>query len=469
LNTIQVLQRLDKEPSVSVYLVGGFVRDFLLGSKSFDLDVVVRGTTIKRLKSFLSQYGKVKTIELSKVKDSFGVRIVLFEAHGDEMVAQIKLPARGKKQVQESHNTLRQDASHRDFTINAMYFPINAKEFSEIIDFHDGKKDINNKCIRAVGDAVERMEEHPVRMMRAISLAARTDFTIDEDVLFAIKHCSHLLKNVHADAIRKELNYILLSDKPSACFKLMHILGLLTTVLPELAECIDVKQERKHHKWDVFHHCIYTCDNVESDLVLRLSGLLHDIGKPATRKIVKGKGITFHKHEVVGARIARKILTKLGYSNYVKKEVSRWIRLHMYHYTREYGDTAIRRFITKAEIKKEDLDNLESFPLFKLRAAERLGNGFKKIPITPKQKDFEKRIIKIYGETTAFGVNDLALKGDDVMEVFKLKQSNLIGRIKKHLLEKVLSDQKLNNRIDLIKLAAIYINKQKEGNENKKN
>jgi len=440
----------------------------LLGKKSSDLDVVVRGMTIKRLKSFLSNYGKIKTIELSKVKDSFGVRVVLFQAYTDNITAQIKLPARGKKQVQESHNTLRQDAAHRDFTVNAMYLPVCAKGKDEIIDFHNGRKDIELKRIKAVGNAIERMQEHPIRMLRAVSLAARTGFTLSEDVLFAIKHCSESLRYVHVDAIRKELNYILLSEKPSASFKLMQILDLLDKVLPELANCIDVKQEKKHHKWDVFHHCIYTCDNVEPDLILRLSGLFHDIGKPTTRKIVKGKGITFHKHEVMGAKIARRILTRLGYSNKVKKEVSKWIRLHMYHYTREYGDTAIRRFITKAEIEKEDLNDLGNFPLFKLRAAERLGNGFKKIPVTPKQKDFEKRIIKIYNETTAFGVNDLAIKGDEIMEVFKLKQSNLIGRIKKHLLEKVLSDQTLNNRVDLIKLAAIFINKQKGVDEDKK-
>ena len=468
MNTIQVLQRLDKEPSVNVYLVGGFVRDLLREEKSFDFDVVVRGMPLKKLKSFLIQYGKIKTIELSKVKDTFGVRVILFRAHNDDIVAQIKLPARGKKQTQESHNTLRQDAAHRDFTINAMYLPVNAKDRDEVIDFYDGRNDLRKKRIRAVGDAIERMQEQPIRIMRAISLAARTGFSLDKDVAFAIRECAPLLENVHADAIRKELDYILLSDKPSDAFKSMHILNILDIVLPELAACIGVKQEKKHHRWDVFHHCIYTCDNVEKDLTLRLSGLLHDIGKPATRKIIKGKGITFHKHEVIGAKIARKLLTRLGYSNKIKREVSKWIRLHMYHYTREYGDNAVRRFITKAEIQKEDLENLSDFPLFKLRAAERLGNGFKKVPITPKQKDFEKRIIKIYNETTAFGVNDLALKGNEIMEVFKLKQSNMIGRIKKHLLNKVLSDQKLNNRVDLIKLAAIYINKQKGDSEDEK-
>ena len=461
MSTIQVLQRLDREPSVSVYLVGGFVRDFLRNEKNPDLDAVVKGITIKSLQDFLSKHGKFKFIELSKVKDSFGMSIVLFQAHGDTLTAQIRLPARGLKQTQDLNNTLRQDAAYRDFTINAMYLPVNAKNKEDIIDYYSGKEDIANKRIRTVGDAVETMERHPVRMLRALSLAARTNFSIDEDVLFAIKHCAHLLKDVNADNIRKELNHILLCSKPSRYFKLMYILDLLDIVLPELAACVEVKQEARHHKWDVFHHCVYTCDNVDPDLILRLAGLLHDIGKPPTRKIIKGKGITFHKHEMVGSKLAKKALIRLGYDNNTRKEVSKWIRLHMYHYTRDYGDNAIRRFITKTGLVKEDLKDLDKFPLFQLRAGERLGNGFKTTPITTKQKDFEKRIIKIFNETTAFSVNDLAIKGSDIMEVFKLESSPLIGRVKKHLLSKVLSDQKLNNRIDLVKLAAIYLNKQK--------
>ena len=462
MNTIQVLQLLDKGPSVDVYLVGGFVRDFLRNKRNEDLDAVVKGITIKSLKTILAKYGKVKLIELSKVKSSFGVSLLLFRAHKDNLVAQIKLPTRGKKQTQDPNNTLRQDATHRDFTINAMYLPVNAKNREDIIDYHGGKEDITNKRICAVGDAIERMQEHPIRMMRALSLAARMNFTIDEDVLFAIKHCAFSLRNVNMDSIRKELNHILLCDKPSVYLKLMHILDLLNIILPELARCIDVKQEKKHHKWDVFHHCIYTCDNVDPDLTLRLSGLLHDIGKPATKKIIKGKGITFHKHEMVGSKLAKRLLTRLGYNNTIKKDVSKWVRLHMYHYTREYGDNAIRRFITKAGITKEDLKDLYKFPLFRLRAGERLGNGFKNVPITSKQNDFEKRIIKIFNETTAFGVNDLAVQGEEIMEVFKLRQSPLVGRLKRHLLSKVLSNQKLNNRIDLIKLSAIYLNRHKE-------
>jgi len=120
--------------------------------------------------------------------------------------------------------------------------------------------------------------------------------------------------------------------------------------MPELDICVGVTQDKRYHKWDVFHHCIFTCDNLEPNLMLRLGGLLHDIGKPITRVVTKDKGITFHKHEMAGVKLAKNLLIKLGYSNAIRKEILMLVRLHMYHYTREYTDGAIRRFIKKAGI-----------------------------------------------------------------------------------------------------------------------
>jgi len=459
MNTIEVLQKLDKETRAEVYLVGGFVRDYLLGKNNDDLDTVVRNLSIKRISDFLKKYGKVKFVRLSKVENSFDIELLLFKAHDDRMSAQIKLPTRGKTQIQSYKNTLRQDSAHRDFTINALYLPINAKKKEEIIDYVGGLKDIAHNRIVAVGNAMDRIREHPIRILRAVALAARTGFKIDEDLLFAIKHYTRrgLLDKVHADNIRVNFNHIILSNKPSKYLKLMHVLGILKVIMPELDDCVGVKQDKRYHKWDVFHHCIFTCDNLEPELSIRLGGLLHDIGKPSTKVITKEKGITFHKHEMAGVKIAKKTITRLGYSNIIKKEVLKLVRLHMYHYTREYSDGAIRRFIRKAGITKEDVKNLSKFPLFKLRAAERLGNGFKTLAVTAKQKDFEERIIKIFEEDCALRVSDLVINGKDIITIFKLEQSPKIGHVQKHLLEKVLDNNNLNNRIDLIRLAGSYL------------
>jgi len=459
MNTIEVLQKLDKETKAEVYLVGGFVRDYLLGKTNDDLDTVVRNLSIKRVSDFLKSYGKIKFVNLSKVENSFDIELLLFRANNDNMSAQIKLPTRGKTQIRSYKNTLQQDCAHRDFTINALYLPINAKKKEEIIDHVGGLKDIAYNRIVAVENAMDRIKEHPVRILRAIALAARTGFKLDEELLFAMRHYTRtgLLNKIHADNIRTNLNHIILSNKPSKYLKLMHVLGILGVIIPELDNCVGVKQDGRYHKWDVFHHCIFTCDNLNPELSLRLGGLLHDIGKPDTKAVSKEKGITFHKHEMAGVKLAKNVLTRLGYSNAIKKEVLKLVRLHMYHYTREYSDGAVRRFIKKAGIAKEDAKNLSEFPLFKLRAAERLGNGFKTQAITAKQKDFEKRIIKILEEDSALRINDLVINGKDIMSVFKLEQSPKIGEIQNYLLEKVLDNKDLNNRIDLIRLASNYL------------
>jgi putative nucleotidyltransferase with HDIG domain len=459
MNTIEVLQKLEKDTKAEVYLVGGFVRDFLLEKANSDLDTVVRNLSIKRISDFLKKHGKMKFVKLSKVENSFDVEVLLFKAHDDTMAAQIKLPTRGKTQISSYKNTLRQDCMHRDFTINALYLPINAKKKSEIIDFVGGVEDLNNKRIVAVGNAMGRIKEHPVRILRGIALAARTGFKLDEDVLFAMRYYTDrgMLSKVHIDNIRTNLNHIVLSHKPSKYLRLMHILGILKIVMPELDSCVGVTQDKRYHKWDVFHHCIFTCDNLDPELSLRLGGLLHDIGKPDTRAVSKNKGITFHKHEMAGVKLAKNLLVKLGYSNAIRKEVLKLVRLHMYHYTREYSDGAVRRFIRKAGITKKDIKNLSEFPLFKLRAAERLGNGFKTLPVTAKQMDFEKRIIKIFEEDSALRIGDLVVNGNDIMSVFKLEQSEKIGDIQNYLLEKVLDNKDLNNRIDLIRMAGNYL------------
>jgi tRNA nucleotidyltransferase (CCA-adding enzyme) len=457
LNTLKVLQKLDAETRANVYLVGGFVRDFLRGEPNYDLDVVVRSLSIKSVQTFLKDFGKTKFVKLSNAGNSFDVGILLFQAHNDEMIAQIKSPARGKKQTEDPTNTLRQDAAHRDFTINGMYMPINASRRNEIIDLVGGKRDLMAKKIVAIGDAGDRLTEHPTRIMRAISVAARTGFSLDENLLFALSKHANLLRNVNSDNIRSELNHILLSNKPSKYFKLMHTLGLLKFVMPELDTCVGVYQEKKYHKWDVFHHCIYTCDNTEPDLVLRLAGLLHDIGKPSTKDRHPAKGITFHKHEMMSVNLAKTLLTNLGYDNETKKKILTLVRHHMYHYTRDYSDGAIRRFINKIGITAENIKDLSNFPLFKLRSAERLGNGFKKIPVTDKQRDFEARIIQVFNETTALKEENLDIAGKDLMRIFNLGQSPVIGQIKKYLLEKVIDNQKLNTRVELVKLAAAWL------------
>ena len=181
MKTIEVLQRLDRETKAEVYLVGGYVRDYLRNKSNTDLDIVIRGLSLRNIKKFLRRHGKLKEISLSKTNDSFSISVMLFQASDKDLEAQITLPRRSKKQIPDSHNTLKQDVRFRDFKINCMYLPINYNSRLDVIDLTGGQNDIVNRRLSANGSANERIKESPIRMMRAISLASRTNYTIDNE------------------------------------------------------------------------------------------------------------------------------------------------------------------------------------------------------------------------------------------------------------------------------------------------
>jgi tRNA nucleotidyltransferase (CCA-adding enzyme) len=456
MKTLRALQRLQEETKAEVFLVGGFVRDYLRNKKNDDLDIVVRKLSSKAIFTFLKECGSCKKVTLALNNDAFTTELILFRGKEDTLIAQIVLPRRGKRQIADKHNTLRQDAKYRDFKINAMYLPINFKSKADVIDVFGGLNDIRGRTISTVSTASNCLSMSPIRVMRAISLAARTGYKINHDLFKALRDNATGLKDVIPDAIRKELNKIFLSSKPSIYLKLMQKLGVLEIVMPELSNCVGVTQDARYHKYDVFSHCIYTCDNTDHDLTLRLAGVLHDVGKAGTKKRV-GVRVTFHKHEMLSVKLARSFLNRLRYDGRTKTAVLSLVRLHMYHYTRDYGDGAVRRFIKKVNITEEMLDDLSNMPLFKLRQAERLGNGLKTDPITNRQLDFEDRIRKIFKSGGGLGIKDLNIDGHIIMEAFDLKPGEMVGEIMKHLLDRVQRDKKLNDRLTLIELTLRYL------------
>lgn len=462
MKTIEVLKKLDKETEAKVYIVGGFVRDYLRNKPNKDLDVIIRNLTLKKIKQFLVRYGKIKRITLSRVKNGPVITILLFKAHNNHIEAQITLPKKGKTQAQNPHNTLKQDVKFRDFRINALYLPINYKSKKDIIDLVGGKEDIGSRKLCSNGSPNERIKESPIRMLRAVSLAARINYSIDIKIIEAIKTHAYLVKKIPAELVRSEFNKILMSKNPSKYIRVLQRSGLLKYIAPEIQNCVGVAQNKKYHKYDVFTHLIYTVNNSEFDLVLRLAGLLHDIGKPVVKKRVidkEGKvNVTFHTHEVASARLALVFLKRLKYDKEVIGKVVALVRLHMYHYTREWTDTALRRFIKRVKIDEHYMtpETISSFPLFKLRAAERLGGG-KVVAVTDRQKDFEERVIDVYNSSRGLVIKDLELDGNIIMEVFNLKPGVKVGQILEYLLDKILEEPHLNNKLDLLKLTTEYL------------
>lgn len=463
MKTLQALQRLNKETRAEVYLVGGFVRDLLRNKRNDDLDVVVRGLSPRNIQKFLTRFGSLKEVSLSKTNDEIEVDILLFKAFGDDVEAQISLPRRSKLQIADTHNTLKQDAKFRDLRINALYLPVNFKSKKDVIDLVGGVKDIKERRIVANGSPSERYRESPIRMLRVLSMAARTGYTIEDSTLSAIEKCSGLISRVPAEAIRAEFDKLLMSSKPSKFFRLLLKTGLLGHIAPELADCVGCKQDKRYHKYDVFTHLIYTADNAVENLIVRLAGLLHDIGKPATRAEVHVPGqlnrVTFHKHEMHSVKLAREFLRRLKYENEIIKKVLLLVKLHMYHYTRDWTDGAVRKFIKRAEIGEEYLteERIGDFPLFQLRVAERLGSGFKNVAVTDRQKDFESRILEVYNSSRTLDIRDLEVDGNDIMAVFRIPPSKTVGDVLRYLLEHVLEEPELNERLALLKLATEYI------------
>jgi len=462
LNTLSVLRKMDEETKANVFITGGFVRDYLRNKKNDDIDVVIKGMPVKAIANWLRRYGKVKKVRLAKTNDLFSVSIVLFRCNGDPMEAQISLPKRGPKQVAHSRNTLQQDVQHRDFTINALYLPASFRSKKDVIDLVGGREHIKQRTIVAVGNPHDRLIESPIRIMRAISLAARTNYAVDNWLTEAIHEHLDLLYRVPMENIRAELDKIILSKHPSRYFKLMEKLGILKIVLPELYGCVGVTQNEKYHKFDVFKHSIYAMDNIDPVLELRLAALLHDIGKSVTRKERSDGRVTFYKHEMFSAKMATHLLTRLGYPIRVRKTVVRLIRNHMFHYTRDWTDLAVRKFIKKVGITEKNVENLDEFPLFKLRAAERLGNGLKKEAVTDRQRDFQRRIIKVFNAGNAVSTKDLKVNGHDIMNMFNLSPSQKVGDILEFLLKRVMENPSLNEKSILLKEAVDYLSKEEK-------
>lgn len=468
MKTLEALRLLETElaknnPSVAVYITGGFVRDYLRRKRNKDLDIVIRNISLKTAQNFLSKHGKTKRITIHHVPGTDPVKCVLFRAHDDDMEAQLATMKAG----QGVKVNLKQDSRQRDFTINAMYMPINDISGKNVIDFWGGRNDIESRQILSVGSAKAKFNQSPIRILRAFSLASRTKYTITQHVREAIRECAGLLKKVPAEAVRAELEEILLSHKPSVYLKLMQKLGVLKVIIPELDNAAYCSQDKRYHKYNVFNHLVYTCDHIEPDLVLRLAGLLHDIGKPIVKSEANGK-ITFYKHEVVGAKTAGIILKRLRFDNKTIEAVTHLVRMHMYHYTREYSDAGVRRFINNAGIKKEHIEDIGEFPLFKLRKAERLGNGRKKQPVTPRQTDFEERLVKIYQNSSGLAITDLVIDGNDLIEVFSMKPSKEIGVILRYLLDQVMEEPAINNRKALLHCALDFIESREEKHNDRK-
>jgi len=435
IEVLQVVSKASQSLEYPAYLVGGFVRDLLLGKRGKDLDLVCLGSGIKLARQVASMLpGEVQVT----VFKNFGTAMLSNSGYELEFVGARKESYRknSRKPIVED-GTLEDDQNRRDFTINAMAISLNSADFGQLIDPFDGVGDLKRKLIKTPLDPEVTFSDDPLRMMRAVRFATQLQFDIEPDTFQAISQNATRLEIVSHERIAEELNRIILSDKPSYGFKLLFISGLLQVFFPDLARLQGVeKKDNKAHK-DNFYHTLQVLDNISehtNNLWLRWAALLHDIAKPATKRFDPRAGWTFHGHEDKGARMVPKIFRQLRLPlNDKMKYVQKLVRLHLRPIAlvnKQVTDSAIRRLIYEAG------DDLEDLMI--LCRADITSKNDEKVKKYLRNFDKVEQRVREVEESDQLRNFQPVITGDIIMKTFNIPPSKIVGEIKEALKEAVL-------------------------------
>ena len=423
------------------YLVGGAVRDMIRGKDIHDWDLATDALP-QEVAGFVRRAGG----KVIPTGIKHGTVTVLYKKHSAEVTTfrteSDYSDGRRPDNVRFS-NDINEDLSRRDFTMNAIALRL---PDGEIVDPFNGADDIKAGIIRCVGNAGERFNEDGLRPLRAIRFSAQLGFEIDKTTLDAIPGALSVSANVSWERVRDELDKILASPVPSRGFLLMEKTGLLELFLKELADCRGIEQ-KGFHKFDVLEHSFLSCDysarkNYSHEV--RLAALFHDVGKPSVRKMDESGVWTFYRHEEIGASMCHKILRRLRYSSEVIDGVCHLVKEHMFHYTEDWSDAAVRRFI--ARVGESALKDL-----YCLRRADAFGLAGKETePMN--LTELSDKVEKVLAQEHAFTIKDLAVSGNDLMTI-GIESGKTMGIILKELLETVLDDPAQNTKEKLLEIA----------------
>jgi putative nucleotidyltransferase with HDIG domain len=423
------------------YLVGGAVRDMLMGKKIHDWDIATDALPEEVTAIVKRAGGKVIPTGLKH-----GTVTVFYKRERAEVTTfrtESDYSDGRRPDKVEYAATIQEDLSRRDFTMNAIAMRLPK---CEIIDPFDGKKDIKTKLIRCVGNAAERFNEDGLRPMRAVRFASQLGFTIEKTTLDAIPGALPVAAKVSQERVKDEFDKILASGIPSRAFRLMEQTGLLKLFFSELSTCRGIEQ-KGFHQFDVLDHCLLACDYAAANNYsheLRLAALLHDVGKPQSRKIDASGVWIFHRHEEESAKISSKMLRRLRYSNTTINSVCHLIYEHMFNYTEDWSDAAVRRFIARAgEVNIQDLYRLRRADAYAFAAREADPRLLSRLAA---------RVTEALISSRAFTIKDLAITGNDLIES-GIPPGKKMGVILNELLETVLDDPEQNTREILLNIA----------------
>ncbi|MGB9598548.1 MAG: CCA tRNA nucleotidyltransferase [Minisyncoccales bacterium] len=442
---IQIIKKLKKHGFQS-FIVGGCVRDLLRKEKPADWDIATDARPEEILKIFPHSYydNKFFTVCVQTKSKDFSLKEIEITTFRKEGKYENK---RHPSEISFAQ-TIEEDLSRRDFTINAMALDMknlkNQKEY-QIIDPFNGQADLEKKIIRAVRDPKERFNEDALRMLRAVRLLVvlNQGWKIEEKTFQAIKELSHLLNYISGERIRDEFEKIILSSQAVKGIEVLRESGLLKYIVPELLEGYLVSQN-KHHIFDCWTHSLksleFACQKNFS-LEVRLAALFHDIGKPRTKK-GEGPNATFYGHEIVGAKMTEKILQRLKFPKKQIEKIVKLVRYHLFYYNvGEVGEASVRKLLRN--VGKENIEEL-----IQLRMADRIGSG------VPKAEPYKLRHLRYTIEKISkdpLSVKMLKVNGHDVMERLKIQPSPKIGQILNILLKEIIEDKSKNKKSFLLK------------------
>jgi tRNA nucleotidyltransferase (CCA-adding enzyme) len=416
----------------AAYVVGGALRDVLLGRPTNDWDLATSALPDATASLFPDAVYENRFGTVAVRRDGREHEITTFRSDHD--YADFRRPHRV-----EFTGSIDADLARRDFTINALAWGASPGDAPLLVDRHDGLGDLDRRLIRAVGEPQRRFEEDALRILRAIRFAAILGFEIEPSTLDGIRATAPLVAHLSGERIAAELIRILGAERPSTGLDLLAETGALGAISSELAEQRGVAQNKIAGE-DLWDHTLRTVDAAPNRPVLRLAALLHDIGKPATA----GDG-HFYRHEIAGAETARGFLERLHLPHATVDAVAHLVRQHMFHYQPNWSDAAVRRFLAK--VRPAAVDDL-----FALREADNIGSG-----VAPEADGLPALRERVAAELAAGPLLDrsaLAILGDDLITELGVLPGPEVGRILGRLFDRVVEDPTLNARPALLQLAA---------------
>ena len=428
--------RLAFDEKISAYVVGGYVRDMLLGRSSNDIDIMVEGDGIE----FAKKLSKILHVDVTVDYEKFGTALI---PHPD---LEIEV-ASARKEKYETYSrkpkitpaSVEEDMSRRDFTINAISASILPDNFGEILDPFEGIKDLQKGLIITPLDPDETFSDDPLRMLRAVRFGAQLEYQVASTTLDSISRNVKRLEIISWERIRDEIIKCLKANKPSIAFYLMKDTGLLKHVFPELdvMSGVDIINGKGHK--DVFIHTLQVVDNaaqLSDKMKIRFAALVHDIAKPPTKHFDDEKGWTFHGHDEIGRRMLKKVATRMKLSNELRDYLMLLTKLHLRPIAlakKEITDSAIRRVMVEAG---EEIDDLMT--LCRADITTKNPNKVKRYMGNFEKVEKLMQDVKLRDEMRAF---QSPVKGEEIMEILKLKPGKKVGIIKKSIEEAILDGE----------------------------